>query len=329
MKKIIITFIAIIFIFSSILLIPPSKASQPCSVRGYFYLNDISITPDQIKLELDTQELIADLYPDGYYTIDFDADPGDTGIFNITIGSNHYIADETILIESGVILYSIDLHVYIQNNAPVKPVDPIPENNSVNISIYPALSVFVSDPDGDELLVKFYNATSHALIDQTTVNSNTRAEITYDNLDYETEYFWYATVNDSIYENKSETFSFTTKNQENNAPELEIITPKPFSFYLFGKKYFENFPFNTLIIGDIQIQVETYDNDSGIEKVEFYICDWLNPTGKEIGNVTEAPYKMNWTRSRFSLSFKNTIKVIAYDFEGAQTQKEIEVFRFL
>ena len=78
-----------------------------------------------------------------------------------------------------------------------------------------------------------------------------------------------------------------------------------------------------LIIGRFTIEANATDEDSGIEKVEFYIC------GKLKGNDTTYPYTYNWTRDRIRLFHIFKIKVIAYDNEGETAEDSIIVRRFL
>jgi hypothetical protein len=78
------------------------------------------------------------------------------------------------------------------------------------------------------------------------------------------------------------------------------------------------------IIGAINISVIIpwgwWGEQDEVEKVEFYIDDVLQTT------LTEQPY--NWTWSQYTIG-KHVIKVIAYDFNGDTTTKEVEVNKFL
>ena len=75
----------------------------------------------------------------------------------------------------------------------------------------------------------------------------------------------------------------------------------------------------TLIIGPINIDVTATDNDSGIDRVEFYVNMQL------IGNDSIAPYSCLWNQMAF---FKQTLTVKAFDKEGNEASKEIEVWKF-
>ena len=109
--------------------------------------------------------------------------------------------------------------------APFKPIDPLPENNSVDISINPAISVFVTDPDSDTMNVSFY-ASDHSFIDSVEdVQNGTRAEVNWSDLQYNTTYSWYAVADDGEYTNQSDIWNFTTA--ENKPPYPPIIISGP------------------------------------------------------------------------------------------------------
>jgi hypothetical protein len=98
-----------------------------------------------------------------------------------------------------------------ENNPPNKPTNIQPVNGATDINTTPILSVYVSDPDGDSLSVNFYNAADNSLIDTTIVQNDSNAFVIWSGLSNSTIYNWYAVANDSLLENISETWSFTTK----------------------------------------------------------------------------------------------------------------------
>ena len=100
-----------------------------------------------------------------------------------------------------------------ENNPPNKPTNIQPVNGATNINTTPILSVYVSDPDGDSLLVSFYNASDNSLIDETIVKNDSNAFIIWSGLSFSTTYNWYAIASDSQLENISDTWSFTTEDQ--------------------------------------------------------------------------------------------------------------------
>ena len=86
-------------------------------------------------------------------------------------------------------------------------------------------------------------------------------------------------------------------------PTVEITKPHYNMLYLFNKEFFQ-IGFAPIIIGKIDIEVNASDDDSGIEKVEFYI------DGELKANDTTEPYSWTWGTIEF---FQHQIKVIAYD----------------
>ena len=104
-----------------------------------------------------------------------------------------------------------------QNNPPNVPTNPSPSNGKTGVSKSPTLSVYVSDPDGDALSVKFYNAGDDILIaNYSHIRNNSTAEVMWSGLSSGTTYTWYAVVNDTMLENRSDPWSFTTKSTSNN-----------------------------------------------------------------------------------------------------------------
>lgn len=99
-------------------------------------------------------------------------------------------------------------------------------------------------------------------------------------------------------------------------PTIEITKP-------INALYFMNIEIfalkSPLIIGKIDVNVTATDNDSGIDRVEFYTDEQLKETD------TTAPYGWTWSERAF---FTYTIKVVAYDKEGNSAFKELDVLKF-
>ncbi|HWR27119.1 MAG TPA: Ig-like domain-containing protein [Candidatus Thermoplasmatota archaeon] len=100
-------------------------------------------------------------------------------------------------------------------------------------------------------------------------------------------------------------------------PSLQITKPE-YALYFLNK---EIMPLSggTLIIGKIDVNVNATDDDSGIDRVEFYVNLQL------LGNDTTAPYSWSWSQPAF---FRQTLTVKAFDKEGNVDSKEIEVWKF-
>ena len=207
------------------------------------------------------------------------------------------------------------------NHAPNQPINPDPENNSNNIGLNPTLSVNVSDPDANNMDVSFYNATDHSLIGTATnIPSGDTASVQWTNLAYNSSYSWYAIADDSELQNQSATWTFKTRERTDIAPNVTITKPEPRSTYIFNLIRIPRLLNRILIIGSIDVEVDATD-DTGIDKVEFYIDDETTPRH----NATEEPYTWTWDERIF---FKHTIKVIAYDEDGLTDTDTVEVFIF-
>ncbi len=118
-----------------------------------------------------------------------------------------------------------------------------------------------------------------------------------------------------IDDNKSVTAHFT-EISDDLPPTIEITKPTN-AIYLFDNQVI---PFlMPLIVRGITIEVEAVDNESGIEKVEFYIDDVLEETD------TEAPYSWKWSDDSIR---KHSIKVVAYDFAGNTADATLDVWKW-
>ena len=101
--------------------------------------------------------------------------------------------------------------------------------------------------------------------------------------------------------------------------ELNISRPNDGYLYVFDKEIISMFFGNTIIIGKIAVNVEAHDNESGIERVEFFINDLLKVTDEE------EPYTWVWNEKNFG---KYIIKAVAYDDIGNSESDEITVWKF-
>ena len=115
---------------------------------------------------------------------------------------------------------SVDTTITINNTPPNIPSDPEPYDGKLNVNLNPTLYVFVSDSNNDTMDVYFYNADDDSLIDiDRNITGRGIASVVWLNLDYNTIYEWYVVANDSILENRSETWSFKTRTYENPPPK--------------------------------------------------------------------------------------------------------------
>jgi hypothetical protein len=103
------------------------------------------------------------------------------------------------------------------------------------------------------------------------------------------------------------------------APEnqVEIIKPKN-ALYIFNKKTLPLF--KPLIIGSIDIEVDTSGVEFDVEGVEFYINGELKYTD------TSEPYIWKWDKKNL---FKNVVEAVAFSNEGERGGKTFMVRKFL
>lgn len=105
-------------------------------------------------------------------------------------------------------------------------------------------------------------------------------------------------------------------------PTVHISNLEYKKLHIFGRPLFETLFKNTVLIGKTTVVAEAED-DSGIEKVEFYIDDELQHAD------TEAPYEYTLTKLSFfkELFFhKHKITVVAYDDTGKTTSVDLEFY---
>jgi len=111
----------------------------------------------------------------------------------------------------------------------------------------------------------------------------------------------------------------------NLPPTVGIILPETGMLHLLGKPIFESKLIKkTVLIGKTKI-VANAEDDSGVEKVEFYI------NGKFVGEDNQEPFEYSFRKVKLLKRFirKYTLSVIVYDSEGKTGNCSIEVIGFL
>jgi len=101
-----------------------------------------------------------------------------------------------------------------EKTGPMQPMYPQPEHEGSGVSRDPNLSVYVDHYEEGEIeKVTFYNASDVSTIGtDPEISSGERAEVTWDDLNYGTEYEWYAVAEDEAGdEAESDTWTFTTE----------------------------------------------------------------------------------------------------------------------
>ncbi|KYK27601.1 hypothetical protein AYK20_02415 [Thermoplasmatales archaeon SG8-52-1] len=110
----------------------------------------------------------------------------------------------------------------------------------------------------------------------------------------------------------------------NLPPTVGFSLPEIGMIHFLGKSIFESKLIKkTVLIGKTKI-IANAEDDSGVEKVEFYI------NGILVGKDTEEPFEYSFRKVKLLKRFirKYTISVIAYDSEGKTGNSSIEVIGF-
>ncbi len=131
----------------------------------------------------------------------------ETGTYEVTVTA-HDVPEESqpfAVVASGGITEDDD-------PGPQSPTDPEPEHGDEDISTETDLSAEVNHDEGEDMDVEFFDADDDSLIgSEEDVPSGERAETTWSDLDYGTEYEWYAEAEDDDGETaQSMEWSFTT-----------------------------------------------------------------------------------------------------------------------
>jgi len=134
---------------------------------------------------------------------------------------------------------------------PEKPSDPSPDDGEDDVGLSVEFEVYIDDPDSDTVSVSFYKA-----VDDSLIGTNTKvipgSFTTYDlTLPFETTFAWYVTVNDTLQENRSDIWFFTTKQRP---PENEKPVADPGGPYTAGLN--QNITFDG---------TDSYDPDGSID----------------------------------------------------------------
>jgi len=194
------------------------------------------------------------------------------------------------------------------NNPPNEPSSPSPSIRAMDIDITAYLNWSCSDPDGGPLKYDVYfgstSPPTQVVWNQSSKNYDPET------MNYNTTYYWRIVAWDNYGASASGLiWNFTTAEIDNTPPKVKIIKQQR-ALYIKNKKILPRFFRLALIIGKITFEVNAIDEDSGIEKVEFYI------NGRLKGNDTTEPYTYEWRRDSLRFFHISYIKVRAYDNEG-------------
>jgi len=110
----------------------------------------------------------------------------------------------------------------------------------------------------------------------------------------------------------------------NLPPNVGITKPAPGTIYLrgtekeFGIGNISFHPQKPIIFGRMTFTFEASDEESSIEKVDFYIDETL------VKSFKQGPYEYEYRNEKI-FKWQHTIKVIAYDSEGKSSSAEREI----
>jgi hypothetical protein len=238
-----------------------------------------------------------------------DIDPDNIQVTMSILNSNDGFADETVMAR------------IVPNNPPNEPSNPSPVEGGKDIDINSDLSWTCTDPDGGLIKYDIYLGNSNP--PKQIIYNQTKKDYDPGTMSYNTTYYWKIVAWDNYGASTSgPIWSFTTKTKKNKAPNVDISKPIK-ALYVFNSYILPRFFRLTKVIGTITLEAEVSDEDSNIDRVEFFVNGQLKKT-----DSTE-PYTYNfiWNRLRFFHLF--FIKVIAYDTDGASDTSNTIFRKFL
>lgn len=201
-------------------------------VSGYLYINGEPAPENtRINLTFPTGNETDLTSTTGYYQFDFIGHNDEIGQFWI-----HYVSEwyrpfdiPSIYIDSETLVFEQNLNVSTDNQPPYHPSNPQPVDGALITETSPVLSVFVDDPDLDDLQVQFYNASDDQLIDELTTPSGQQVSTTWNSLTPGVTYYWYVTVSDDEYTTTSPSWMFIIDSEEENHPPYHPSCPNPYN----------------------------------------------------------------------------------------------------
>ena len=205
------------------------------------------------------------------------------------------------------------------NIQPFLPNNPKPYDGSVATNHSINLQWECSDFEGDDIYYDIYLAKGDSLKESDLIASS--YEETYysvKNLEKNTTYCWRIVAKDQHGATTVGPF-WKFKIPEGLSPEVSIIKPIQgyVYYYTLSIPFFPALNPLPIVIGKIRVNVEAFDY-SGIDKVEFYINDYLRFT------VEKKPYVWDWNEKSIIYGMYE-LKVIAYDIYGNSASKKISI----
>ncbi len=155
--------------------------------------------------------------------IDITAIPEVGWFFNYWSGDTSNITEGAVTNPEIIVTVTGDMELTAHfEEGPFPPVDPYPEDESVDVSVAPRLSVYVEHELEEDIDVTFYDASNDRILGtEENIESGSHAEIIWDGLDHGKVYQWYARSRDGRYTATSETWNFTTTGLHNLTIDVE------------------------------------------------------------------------------------------------------------
>jgi hypothetical protein len=226
-----------------------------------------------------------------------------------------------VFVESKLNTISPISNINLKNNSPPYPPEITGETHPTTGDLY-EYSIVSTDPDGDNVSYYIEFGTGDFIITNEWYSSGETIQVSYIWREIGT-LTMRAKAQDIYYAQSDWGALNITISGDESRPVINIIKPEK-ALYIMDHKIRKFLFRKPLIIGDINIEVNTFDNDSEINKVEFFIDGELKVT------ISTPPYSYMWSRDKIRLfNYRHLVEVIAYDSFGNSNTDKIEVWKFL
>ncbi len=207
-----------------------------------------------------------------------------------------------------------------EDDPPNNPCNESPANGATGVSVLTDLHWGCTDPNGDPVTCDVYFGTNAA---PPKVSSN-QSSTTFDPgmlASYKT-YFWRIVAWDNHGKHTvGPLWNFTTEYVADTTPPTVIIDqPRTGFLYIdvFDLFWLKFRFFMTMVIGKIDVKVTAFDNQSGVNRVEF----WVDDTLRYSDNTT--PYEWLWSDQGI---YQHILKAVAYDNAGNPGQDVVPLWK--
>ncbi|MHA1671330.1 MAG: hypothetical protein ACTSV5_12250 [Promethearchaeota archaeon] len=157
-----------------------------------------------------------------------------TGLSPTTNYSWYAISDDGLSVNQSA-TWSFTTATWSLNHVPNAPTNPVPSDLAYDVDDNLALSVDVSDDDGDTLTVTFYNASDNSVIGSDTVTGGSgTASVTWSWVSSEMTCKWYVIADDGMGATQSSTWTFTTYDETNIPPSIPLPGLIPLGIIVIG-----------------------------------------------------------------------------------------------